>query len=86
MCIFNKDNCTFSLDSSGESLHKRGYRVKQGDAPLSEVLAAGMILLTDWEGKTDFLDPMCGSGTLPIEAAMIAHNIPAGQIQKELCL
>ncbi len=77
-----KNNCTVSLDSSGESLHKRGYRIKQGDAPLNEVLAAGMILLTGWSGQSDFLDPMCGSGTLPIEAAFIAQNIPAGKFRK----
>jgi putative N6-adenine-specific DNA methylase len=76
------DSCTVSLDSSGDSLHKRGYRIKQGEAPLNEVLAAGMILLTGWKGECDFLDPMCGSGTLPIEAAMIAHNIPAGKFRK----
>ena len=76
------DNCTVSLDSSGDSLHKRGYRIKQGEAPLNEVLAAGMILLTGWKGECDFLDPMCGSGTLPIEAAMIAHNIPSGKFRK----
>ena len=78
----HKDSCTISLDSSGESLHKRGYRIIQGDAPLNEVLAAGMILLTGWKGDTDFVDPMCGSGTLPIEAALIAHNIPAGKFRK----
>lgn len=78
----HKDHCTLSLDSSGESLHKRGYRVKQGEAPLSEVLAAGMILLSGWTGQSDFLDPMCGSGTLPIEAAMIAQNMPAGKFRK----
>jgi putative N6-adenine-specific DNA methylase len=77
-----QNTCTLSLDSSGESLHKRGYRIKQGEAPLSEVLAAGMILLSGWEGTTDFVDPMCGSGTLPIEAAMIAQNIPAGKFRK----
>jgi putative N6-adenine-specific DNA methylase len=77
------NNCTLSIDSSGESLHKRGYRVMQGDAPLSEVLAAGMILLSGWNGNSDFLDPMCGSGTLPIEAAMIAQNIPAAKFRKE---
>lgn len=70
--------CTLSLDSSGESLHKRGYRVAQTEAPLNEVLAAGMILKTGWKGETDFIDPMCGSGTLLIEAAMIAMNIPPG--------
>ncbi|NOR76171.1 MAG: RNA methyltransferase, partial [Draconibacterium sp.] len=78
----HKDSCTISLDSSGESLHKRGYRIKQGEAPLNEVLAAGMILLTGWKGETDFIDPMCGSGTLPLEAAMIAHGIPAGKFRK----
>ncbi|MCF6333198.1 MAG: THUMP domain-containing protein, partial [Draconibacterium sp.] len=76
------NSCTVSLDSSGESLHKRGYRIKQGEAPLNEVLAAGMILLSGWKGDTDFIDPMCGSGTLPIEAAMFAHNIPAGKFRK----
>lgn len=79
----NKNSCTLSLDSSGESLHKRGYRAGQGKAPLSEVLAAGMILLSEWNGTTDFIDPMCGSGTLPIEAAMIAQSIPPGRFRKE---
>lgn len=79
----NKNNCILSLDSSGESLHKRGYRASQGKAPLSEVLAAGMILLSGWNGNTDFIDPMCGSGTLPIEAAMIAQNIPPGRFRKD---
>ncbi len=74
--------CTLSVDSSGESLHKRGYRVATGEAPLNEVLAAGMILLTGWKGNSDFLDPMCGSGTLPIEAALIARNIPPGKFRK----
>ncbi|MBN2763720.1 MAG: RNA methyltransferase, partial [Bacteroidales bacterium] len=69
---------TVSLDSSGESLHKRGYRAGTGKANLSEVLASGMILLTGWNGDTPFVDLMCGSGTLPVEAAMIAHKIPAG--------
>ncbi len=72
------NKCTLSLDSSGESLHKRGYRIAQGDAPLSEVLAAGMILKSGWRGETSFIDPMCGSGTLLIEAAMIALGIPPG--------
>jgi len=72
------NRCTVSLDSSGESLHKRGYRVNQGEAPLNEVLAAGMIMLAGWKGDSDFIDPMCGSGTLLIEAAMIARNIPPG--------
>jgi len=78
----HQDSCTISLDSSGDSLHKRGYRIKQGEAPLNEVLAAGMILLSGWKGDSDFVDPMCGSGTLPIEAAMFAYNIPAGKFRK----
>jgi putative N6-adenine-specific DNA methylase len=79
----NNNQCTLSIDSSGESLHKRGYRQVQGDAPLSEVLAAGMILISGWDGSSDFIDPMCGSGTLPIEAALIARNIPPGKYRKE---
>lgn len=70
------EKCTVSLDSSGESLHKRGYRLSGERAPLNEVLAAGMILLSGWDKNSPFIDPMCGSGTLPIEAAMIALNIP----------
>lgn len=73
-----RDQCTISLDSSGDSLHKRGYRQDTNLAPLNEVLAAGMILLTGWTPHFAFIDPMCGSGTIPIEAAMIANNIPAG--------
>lgn len=71
-------DCTLSLDSSGESLHRRGYRQESVEAPLNEVLAAGMILMTGWKGETDFIDPMCGSGTLPIEAALIARNMAPG--------
>ncbi len=70
--------CTVSLDSSGESLHKRGYRIGADKAPLNEVLAAGLIKLSGWKGDVDFYDPMCGSGTIVIEAAMAAMNIPAG--------
>ncbi len=69
---------TLALDSSGESLHKRGYRIGQTDAPISEVLAAGMLLMAGWDGTCDFIDPMCGSGTLLTEAALIALNIPPG--------
>ncbi len=69
--------CTVSLDSSGDSLHKRGYRSDTNIAPINEVLAAGIVLLSGYDGGTHFIDPMCGSGTLPIEAAMIAANIPA---------
>lgn len=74
----SQKQCTLSLDSSGESLHKRGYRITQNEAPLNEALAAGMLLLAGWEGQTNFVDPMCGSGTLLIEAALIALNIPPG--------
>lgn len=70
------DQLTISLDSSGNSLHQRGYRIETNIAPINEVLAAGMLLHSGWEGKTYFYDPMCGSGTLAIEAAMIACNIP----------
>ena len=73
---------TLSLDSSGESLHRRGYRQESVEAPLNEVLAAGMILMTGWKGECDFIDPMCGSGTLPIEAALIARNISPGVFRK----
>jgi putative N6-adenine-specific DNA methylase len=72
------NDCSFSLDSSGVSLHKRGYRLEESEAPLNEVLAAGMILKTGWNGESCFVDPMCGSGTLLIEAALIALNIAPG--------
>lgn len=75
--------CTLSLDSSGESLHRRGYRQETMEAPLNEVLAAGMILMTGWRGECDLIDPMCGSGTIPIEAALIARNIAPGVFRKE---
>ena len=72
----DRNICTISLDSSGQSLHKRGYKVENTYAPINEVLAAGMIMLSGWNGQCDFLDPMCGSGTILTEAAMIACNIP----------
>ncbi len=78
-----QESCTLSLDSSGESLHRRGYRQEAVEAPLNEVLAAGMILMSGWQGECDFIDPMCGSGTLPIEAALIARNIAPGVFRKE---
>lgn len=78
-----EDQCTLSLDSSGESLHRRGYRQESVEAPLNEVLAAGMILMSGWQGDTDFIDPMCGSGTLLIEAALIARNMAPGLFRKE---
>ena len=76
------ETVTVSLDSSGESLHKRGYRVANTEAPINEALAAGMLLLAGWKGQSDFYDPMCGSGTLPIEAALIARNIAPGIFRK----
>ncbi len=72
-----RNHCTLSLDSSGSSLHHRGYRTATNIAPINEVLAAGILLLSGWDGRGHFLDPMCGSGTFLIEAAMIACNIPA---------
>ena len=71
-----KDEFTISIDSSGDSLHKRGYRNSQHDAPLNEVLAAGMLLLTGWKKSIPLIDPMCGSGTILMEATMIACNMP----------
>lgn len=76
------ETVTISLDSSGESLHKRGYRAANTEAPINEALAAGMILMTGWRGESDFYDPMCGSGTLLIEAALIAQNIAPGIFRK----
>ena len=76
------EKVTLSLDSSGESLHKRGYRVANTEAPINEALAAGMLLMAGWKGETDFYDPMCGSGTLLIEAALIAQNIAPGIFRK----
>jgi len=75
--------CDISLDSSGTSLHKRGYRQIVGEAPMSEVLAAGLILLSGWDKQSNFLDPMCGSGTLLIEAALIANNIPPSTYRED---
>lgn len=79
------NHCIVSLDSSGSSLHKRGYRVKNGSAPINEVLAAGMILKSGWDGNSPFIDPMCGSGTLLIEAALIAYNIPPANYRDHFC-
>ncbi len=78
-----QDRCTVSLDSSGASLHHRGYRTQTNVAPINEALAAGLIMLSGWHGQCDLLDPMCGSGTLLIEAAMIACNIPPNLNRKE---
>lgn len=79
----DRNICTISLDSSGESLHKRGYKVESTLAPINEVLAAGILMLSGWQGQCDFLDPMCGSGTMLTEAAMIACNIPPNLNREE---
>ncbi|GIZ14079.1 THUMP domain-containing class I SAM-dependent RNA methyltransferase [Capnocytophaga catalasegens] len=81
--IDKNDQVHISLDSSGASLHHRGYRSATNIAPINEVLAAGILLLSGWQGQCDFLDPMCGSGTFLIEAAMIACNIPANLNRRE---
>jgi len=78
-----KDQCVLLLDSSGTSLHKRGYRINQVIAPINEVLAAGLIQLSGWDKKSTFIDGMTGGGTLAIEAALLAKNIPAGYFRKE---
>lgn len=77
-----KSACLFSLDSSGEPLYKRGYKEQLTDAPISEVLAAGILLKAGWDGTRDLIDPMCGSGTFLVEAALIATNTPAGIYRK----
>lgn len=78
-----QDKVQILFDSSGESLHKRGYRKQVDKAPMNEVLAAGLIQLSGWQADCNFIDCMCGSGTLPIEAAMFAMNIPAGYYRKQ---
>jgi len=83
MLRISENKCSVLLNSSGDSLFKRGYRKYGGEAPINEVLAAGIISLTEWDGKTPFVDPMCGSGTFPIEAAMKAKNIAPGYIREE---
>ncbi len=77
----SNDRATVSLDSSLIPLFKRGYRQEQAAAPLNEVLAAGMLFISGWNGSTDLIDPMCGSGTIPIEAGLIASNIPPGKFR-----
>jgi len=78
-----ENRVSLALDSSGESLHKRGYKTRQTKAPLNEVLAAGLVLISGWKPDTSFVDPMSGSGTIPIEAALIAKKIPPGLFRKE---
>ncbi|WCO03003.1 THUMP domain-containing class I SAM-dependent RNA methyltransferase [Psychroserpens ponticola] len=79
----DRNTCNISLDSSGDSLHKRGYKTATNIAPINEVLAAGLVMLSGWDGQSDFMDPMCGSGTILAEAAMIACNIPPNLMRKE---
>src|SRR5690625_25002 len=74
----HKDIASLTIDTSGVGLHKRGYRVGQGEAPLKETMAAALILLTNWRPDEPFIDPFCGSGTIPIEAALIGQNIAPG--------
>jgi putative N6-adenine-specific DNA methylase len=78
----SNEKVTVSLDSSSVPLFKRGYRQEQAAAPLNEVLAAGMLLISGWDASSELIDPMCGSGTIPIEAGLIACNIPAGKFRK----
>ena len=80
--VFDR-KCNLSIDTSGESLHHRGYRIVTNIAPLNEVLAACIIKQSGWDGSKDFLDPMCGSGTILIEAAMMAAKIPANLNRNE---
>jgi putative N6-adenine-specific DNA methylase len=80
-----KEKVVVSMDSSGDSLHKRGYRSSVDRAPINEVLAAGIIQLTDWDKYSPLIDPMCGSGTFPIEAALLANNIPPAVFRKHFC-
>ncbi len=77
------DECTLSLDLSGESLNRRGYRADPSEASLRETLAAGMVLLAGWDGRVPLVDPACGAGTIPIEAALIATNTAPGLVRKE---
>ncbi len=78
----SRNRCVIALDSSGDSLHKRGYREKTNLAPINEVLAAGLVQLSEWDRRSTFVDPMCGSATILIEAAMLAANIPAGYFRE----
>ena len=80
-----KDTVTIGMDTTGESLHRRGYRKLTAKAPITENLAAGLIMLTPWNKDRILVDPFCGSGTIPIEAAMIAANIPPGLNRNFLC-
>lgn len=79
----SRDRCTLSIDTSGRSLHRRGWRREQGRAPLAETLAAALVLHSGWDGRAPLLDPFCGSGTIPIEAALIATNTAPGLFRKQ---
>jgi putative N6-adenine-specific DNA methylase len=83
---FANDQCTISVDSSGALLHRRGYRLATAKAPLRETLAAGMLLASDWDKTSPLLDPFCGSGTIPIEAAMMARGIAPGRMRRFACM
>ncbi|MDQ0161594.1 THUMP domain-containing class I SAM-dependent RNA methyltransferase [Aeribacillus alveayuensis] len=74
----HKDVATLTIDTSGSGLHKRGFRIDQGEAPLKETMAAALVMLTNWTPDRPFVDPFCGSGTIPIEAALIGQNIAPG--------
>lgn len=76
---FFRDECTISADSSGEHLHRRGWRLESGKAPMRETLGAAMLLASGWDGATPLIDPFCGSGTIPIEAALLARGIAPGR-------
>jgi 23S rRNA G2445 N2-methylase RlmL len=78
-----RDRCTVSVDTAGASLHKRGWRSVQGRAPLAETLAAAIVLLSEWDGRAPLIDPFCGSGTILIEAALIAMRVPPGIFRQE---
>ncbi len=78
-----QNQCTIAIDSSGDPLFKRGYRRKTGEAPLNEVLAAGIVLRSEWNRSSSFVDAMCGSGTIVIEAALLARNIAPGLTRKK---
>ncbi|TVR34508.1 MAG: RNA methyltransferase [Spirochaetaceae bacterium] len=82
--FWSREAAVISLDSSGESLHRRGYRAEQTTAPLSEVLAAGMVLLSGWDRRSTFYNPMCGSGTIAIEAALIGCGVAPGLLRRQL--
>lgn len=84
-CAINKDNVMLTLDTTGSSLFKRGYRTEKGGAPLKENMAAALVLISHWYPEQTFVDPVCGSGTIPIEAALIGHNIAPGLNRQFAC-